>query len=128
MLLLFFSFLSFLVLVSLYLFACLFVCLFVWFVGWLVGWLVVEFGWLCKVRHRCKTFALFQIAAFTLLVHLWRIFGRTSLNRGDKTFFQVEYEVKGDPGLGQASIPRLARTSRSNKVKVITFNKQLITP
>jgi len=39
----------------------------------------------------------------------------------------VEYEVKGDPGLGQASIPRLARTARSSKVKVITFNEQLIT-
>ena len=35
--------------------------------------------------------------------------------------------MKGDPGLGQVSIPRLARAARSNKVKLIKFNKQLIT-
>lgn len=32
-------------------------------------------------------------------------------------FFQVDYEVKGDSGLGQAPIPRLARTARNNKVR-----------
>ena len=36
--------------------------------------------------------------------------------------------MKGDPGLGQASIPRLARRTTSNKVKRTKLRKQLIAP
>lgn len=38
------------------------------------------------------------------------------INTTENHFFQENYEVKGDTGLGQSSIPRKARIARTNKV------------